>query len=321
MISVIIPTYNRAEYLKQAIGSVLNQTLKDFEIIVVDDASTDNTKETVLGCGDRVSYIYQDDKERAAARNKGISVAKGEYVAFLDSDDMWMPEHLEKCFDSIEKNKELGLVYSGSYMVDEAGKIISKMKAVSLKGDMLKYIVSKFSSGGCNASSCMVRKDIFDKAGYFDEDRSLSGSEDWDMWVRIASVTKFLFTKEFTVKVRSHDKQTSINADKMATSMIKVLDIVYQNKNILPAIESLKRESYSSLYTIIAINYYALGFMSMARGYLKKAIRVYPLAFFTNKYILYTLLRSFLGFKFSLLVRKTKERCYSLLRKNVYDKK
>ncbi len=306
MISVIIPTYNRAEYLKQAIDSVLAQTFKAFEIIVVDDASTDNTKDIISAYGDRVRYVYQDNKERAAARNRGIAAAEGKFVAFLDSDDIWMPAHLSECYKTITKNKRSGFVYSGSYSADEKGRVLSRMKAVPLKGDALYYMMSEFSSGGCNASSCLIKKELFDTAGYFNEDRELSGSEDWEMWVRAASAAEVFFTGRYTVKIRNHDNQTSVNTERMARSMTKAMETVYENKELLPRIAKLKKRAYSSVYVIISINYYAAGDMRSARGYLRKAVVLYPLCVILNKYVIFTLIRSFMGKKVSFYLRKKK---------------
>lgn len=306
MISVIIPTYNRVHYLQEAIESVLRQTYKDFEIIIVDDASTDNTKEIVLSYGDRVRYVCQDNKERAAARNNGIIHAKGGYIAFLDSDDIWLPNHLQVCLHTLNSSQDAGLAFSGSCIIDENGKIISKVKLCSFNGFVLNNIVSKFSSGGCNASSCLIKKEIFNRVGYFNEDRALSGSEDWEIWVRIAASTKFISTNLYTVKLRFHKEKSSINADKMAKSMTKALDTIYNNADILPKIKDLKKQAYSSLYTIIAINYYASGNMEAARKYLKSAVINYPTSIFTNKYLSYTLLRSLLGSKLSFYFRRAK---------------
>lgn len=243
MISVIIPTYNRENYLKEAIDSVLQQTYQNIEIIVVDDASTDNTKEIVLSFKDKVRYIYQDNKERGAARNNGIAHAKGEFIAFLDSDDAWLPDHLESCLNALKCDNNAGLSFSHSYIINEKGAIISKNRPYIVNGFMLEKIVSNFSSFGCNASSCVIKKNILDKSGLFKEDRNLAGSEDWEMWVRISSYAKFISTNRFTAKIRSHSENSSINPEKMAKSMKKVLDIVYENNHLAIEIKSRRQIS------------------------------------------------------------------------------
>lgn len=307
MISVVIPTYNRARYLREAIESVLKQTYQNFEIIVVDDGSTDNTKEVVSSYGNRINYIFQENKERSAARNNGIIHAKGEYIALLDSDDMWLPNHLEVCFRALHSKPDAGLSFSKSYLINENGNIVSKLKLSPFNGDALKDIVSRISNGGCNSSSCLIKKCIFDNAGYFNEDRDLAVSgEDWEMWVRIAACTNFVSTNAYTVKIRFQKEISSISVDKMAKAMTKAMDTVYSNVYILPKIKRLKNRAYSSLYTLIAINYYASGDMVTARKYLNKALLSYPASIFTNRYLLYTFLRSLLGSKLSSRVRKAK---------------
>lgn len=305
-VSVVIPTYNRARFLKAAIDSVLRQTFQDIEIIVVDDKSTDNTREIVEAYGDRVKYILQENKERGAARNNGIIHSEGEYIALLDSDDLWLPNHLESCIKALRNTPDAALSFSGSYVADEEGRIISRMKLSPFNGYALERIVSRYSSGGCNASSCLIRKDIFNKAGYFSEDKALSGSEDWEMWARISAYAKIVSTNTYTVMVRFHKKNSSINADRMAKSMKMALDLIYGNPEILPKINNLKERAYSSLYAVTAINYYASGDMKNVRRFLRKAIESCPSAFFTNKYIAYTFLRSLLGFRISSRIRRAK---------------
>lgn len=306
MISVIIPTYNRARYLAVAIDSVLAQTCQDFEIIVVDDCSTDNTKEIIAGYKDRVRYIFQENKERGAARNNGIVNCRGKYIALLDSDDYWLPAHLEYCLNALNSEPNAKLSFSGSYIVDTDGKILSKMNLRISKGHVLRNIVSEFSSGGCNASSCLIDRDIFGEVGMFNEDRALSGSEDWEMWVRIAAQTKFIPTNEYTAMIRFHDEKSSLNADNMANSMKLAMDAVYNNMDIFPKIKNIKKKAYSSMYTVIATNYYSTGNMLVSRKYIKKAILSNPRSIFINKYLVYTLLRSCLGTKLSFYFRKIK---------------
>ncbi len=305
-ISVIIPTYNRVAYLKEAIESVLRQTFQDIEIIVVDDNSTDNTREMVASYKDRVKYVFQENKERGAARNNGIIHSEGEYIALLDSDDMWLPNHLEICLRALKEAPEADLSFSGSYIIDEKSGIISKMKLSRFNGHVLKDIVSNYSSGGCNASSCLIRKNIFSRTGYFREEKELSGSEDWEMWARISAFAKFVSTNAYTTMVRFHGEKSSINADRMAKSMKMALDLVYENSEIFPKIKEMKKQAYGCLYTVIGINYYASGNMKTARRYLREAVRAAPLSMFKNRYIIYTFLRSLLGSRFSSSIRKAK---------------
>ncbi|HOX09515.1 MAG TPA: glycosyltransferase family A protein [Candidatus Omnitrophota bacterium] len=305
MVSVVIPTYNRAGYLKEAVGSALAQTHKDTEVIVVDDSSTDGTGSVAASFGDSIRYILQDNRERGAARNSGIRISKGEYVAFLDSDDLWLPEHLESCLRACESSGA-EVSYSGSYVIDESGGTIGKLAASSFGKDPLREIVAGYSSRGCNASSCIVKKSAFGKAGYFSEKRELSGSEDWEMWARLASCCRMVFTGDYTAKVRFHPGKSSIVPERMAGSMKLALDMAFGNERLAPRIAGLEGKAYSRLYTVTAINYYAAGRMEDARRYLALAVKARPRAIVEDPLVIYTFLRTILGARASSALRNAK---------------
>jgi hypothetical protein len=191
-------------------------------------------------------------------------------------------------------------------MMDEGGRIIEKLKASGFRGDPLKEIVSEFSSHGCNASSSLISRKVFGEAGYFSEVRELSGSEDWELWVRIAACTKMVFSGAYTAKVRFHPSKSSIDPSRMERSMKLAMHTVFANKNLLPGISGLKVKAYASLYTIIAINYYAAGAMKEARHNLAMALRSDPVSLVTNPMLAYTYLRSLAGRSISSAARRAK---------------
>jgi glycosyltransferase involved in cell wall biosynthesis len=184
-ISVIIPTYNRGTFTSHAIKSVLAQTYKDYEIIVVDDGSTDNTLEQLKVFGDQIRYIYQENQGPSAARNKGIQNAKGRYIAFCDSDDRFLPTKLEKQMEFIKSNPECRFLYTWYYNVNEKGEITKLRKPLSCKNqEHLQYCLftRKFT---IRTSTLLVDKMCFEKAGLFNE--KFWYSQDWDMWLRLAA--------------------------------------------------------------------------------------------------------------------------------------
>lgn len=182
-VSVIIPTYNRGRFISHAIMSVLSQTYKDYEIIVVDDGSTDDTKKRVQKFGDQVRYIYQKNRGPSAARNTGIRRAKGKYIAFCDSDDQFLPDKLEKQMKYIRKHPECRFLYSWYYDVDPLGKVIKKKKPlVSKNQQQLQYLLLNRKLV-IRTSTVLVHQSCFNKAGIFNE--KYWTSEDWDMWLRI----------------------------------------------------------------------------------------------------------------------------------------
>ncbi len=307
-ISVVIPTYNRAAYIKEAIDSALAQTHADVEVIVVDDNSSDGTAGIVASYGNKVKYIFQDNRERGAARNTGIRNSTGEYIAFLDSDDSWLPGHLGSCLEALSRVPGADASYSGSYMTDETGKIIGKLPASAFTDDPLMQIVSGFSSRGCNASSALIGRQVFEKAGMFSEVRELSGSEDWEMWARIAACSKLAFTGGFTAKVRFHGGKSSIDPVRMERSMKLAMHLVFANPSIAPRVAAVKGRAYSRLYTIIAVNYYAAGIMKVARHNLMMALKARPLSLLSDPLLSYTFIRSLAGRGISSTMRKIKWR-------------
>jgi len=186
-VSVIIPTYNRAELLPRAIKSVLEQTYQDFEIIVVDDGSTDNTEEVIKEFQEqdkRIKYIKHDkNKGGSAARNTGIKAAKGKYVAFLDSDDEWLQNKLECEVKILNNNKNCIICSTGYTFINErTGKIISK---TIFKNQWVSY--KDVLRGKCLTTNdfTVIRKAAIDIGGF---DEKLPARQDWDFWIRITSI-------------------------------------------------------------------------------------------------------------------------------------
>jgi glycosyltransferase involved in cell wall biosynthesis len=180
LVSVIIPTYNRELFIAEAIESALAQTYRNTEIIVVDDGSTDRTAEIVDAYRDSVRYYRQDNKGPAAARNLGIHLSNGQYIAFLDSDDRWLPEKLSMQMELMHKNPSAGMIGCGEHCIDARGNRYWTGYAspqVSIKELMIRCT----AMGG--ASRALVRRECFDVVGLFDE--SLLLNQDWDMWLKI----------------------------------------------------------------------------------------------------------------------------------------
>jgi glycosyltransferase involved in cell wall biosynthesis len=193
-VSVIIPTYNRASVVSEAIQSVLEQTFTDYETIVVDDGSTDNTRELVRkldnGSGN-IRYIYQTNRGVSAARNHGISLAKGDYVAFLDSDDKWLPEKLHIQVQALDKNPEYGMAYSYFLRVSNSGDVIKESGKARTRLSGWIYPEILFIKGtAIQTSTVIVRTCVLREIGGFDEKMRIC--EDLDLWRRIAILCKVL---------------------------------------------------------------------------------------------------------------------------------
>ena len=204
MISVIIPTYNRAKLLQRAMKSVLNQTFQDFELIVVDVGSTDNTKKVVSEY-EEVKYVYQENSGGAAKpKNTGIKIAQGEYIAILDDDDEWLPTKLEKQVKFLEENPEIDVV-GCNYLIN-GGK---EYKIPNYK-DVLKRILVTDDMGP--GSIMMYRKKVFDEVGGFDE--NLKSGQDKEMRIRLASKGyKFRFIRKPLVVYNTGHNNISTDLD------------------------------------------------------------------------------------------------------------
>ncbi len=203
-LSIIIPTYNCSRYITEALDSVLTQTCQSLEIIVVDDGSTDNTKEVVerWGQSDKVRYFYQENKGPAAARNKGIKEAKGEYVAFLDADDIWHSEKLKIQMEYFDKHTDISLAASEFEIIDNNSKLLgysNRRRKIPHDGFVLKYVIGHYLL----LSTIIVKRDVFEKVGFFNE--SLLYAEDTDMLIKIAKHFKIGLIDRFLVKHREHN--------------------------------------------------------------------------------------------------------------------
>lgn len=195
MISVIIPTHNRSESLKKSIESVLNQTYKNIELIIVSDGSTDNTEQVVKEFQKIYNFIKLisviPNKGANNARNEGIRLAKGNYIAFLDDDDEWLPSKLENQIKIFDENSEVGLVYSGINVIYEEEKIQYNATGGTV-GDLSTDILLTNVIG--STSSVMVKKEVLNKSGLFDTE--LPAAQDYDLWIRICQNTKVGYVKE-----------------------------------------------------------------------------------------------------------------------------
>ena len=201
-VSIIIPTYNREKLIGKAIKSVLEQTFSDFELIVVDDASTDQTQTAVEQFQDlRIRYLHhQKNAGVCAARNTGLAAAQGRYIAFLDSDDEWRSDKLEKQIARFETAPErVGVIYTWLQIIDEQGNS-QKLRQPTARGDLQQDLIYDNIIG--TPSTLMVKRDYIQKTEGFDT--RLRCCEDWDMWLQLARYCEFDVIEEPLVQYRNH---------------------------------------------------------------------------------------------------------------------
>jgi len=233
-VSIVIPTYNRANFLEKAVQSVLNQTFKDFELIIVDDGSVDNTKEVIkqyVEKDPRVKYFYQKNSGGTSVpRNVGIENSKGSYLAFLDSDDQWLPEKLEKqvLFFKNTKDKQLGFLDCGALVINASDEsIIAKYKLpYSYRGNIFEKILK--NNFILTPSGIFIKRIVLETIGKFDEDFKML--TDWDLYLRISKNYNFDFINESLFKYYVHKENITKTLDRK--EIIKdVINLFEKHKN------------------------------------------------------------------------------------------
>ena len=204
LVSVIITTYNRREFVREAIESVQRQDFSDYEIIVVDDGSTDGTEE-FLKEFNTIHYFYQKNQGVSRARNQGLKLARGDYICFLDSDDLWLPRKLSIQTKVMRKNPEINVTYTDEIWIRRGKRVNPKKKHQKYSGWIFKHCLPLCI---ISPSSVMLRREIFEEVGYFDE--NLPVCEDYDLWLRLAARHPIFFIDEkLIVKRGGHNDQLS----------------------------------------------------------------------------------------------------------------
>ncbi|BAT54333.1 putative glycosyl transferase [Nostoc sp. NIES-3756] len=244
-ISIIIPAYNAEQTILETINSVLEQTFSDFEIIIVNDGSTDKTLEVVQSIEDeRLKVFCYENSGVSGARNRGISHAIGDYISFLDADDLWTPDKLELQLAALKAHSEAGVAYSWVYTINETGEILKPFDSMyegNVYADLLK---ANFLTSGSNP---LITRAAIDSVGEFDI--KLAGGEDWDYWLRLAAKWHFVVVPKYQVFYRRSMSSNSFKLQKMREDTLIMLDKVMQMAP--PELQYLKKESLSNIYRYI----------------------------------------------------------------------
>ncbi len=256
-VSVVIPTFNHAHYLEEAVKSVLTQTLTDWELIVVDDGSTDNTQEIVANLADlRVRYLYQPNRGLGAARNTGIRAARGELVALLDADDIWHPMFLEQAVSVLDSDNDVGAVYAGFQYMRADGTPLPTVICRTAEPDSFRAALE--CGNWLSSSAVVVRSHWYQAAGLFDEDRRLGGVADYDMWLRLSRRCRFVGIPEVLVWYRRSGDNMSDDIEYMSNGLSIVIErhMGPMTKSVDAWVEG-KKMAVSQLYRFRALGYLA----------------------------------------------------------------
>ena len=230
LVSVITPAYNVDWCVARAIDSVQAQSFRDFEHIVINDGSTDDTRQVLASYGEAIRVIDQENSGMSVARNAGIRAARGEYVAFLDADDWWLPGKLARQVALMRCSPELGFCSTAARVEDSRGELLNLWCCRDMGANVLEalFLENAAIAGGCSA--VMVRKGLFDRIGLFDE--GLKGFEDPDLWIRLAAVSGYRCIDEPLAVILRRENSVSANHGAMRASALKSLR---KNRRLLPA--------------------------------------------------------------------------------------
>lgn len=275
-VSVVIPTHNRGDRIEQAVKSVLNQTYQSLEVIVVSDGSTDDTDEVMEKMieyhpGKIKFHSYQESKGANHARNIGIKHSTGEYVAFLDDDDEWIEDKIEKQLEVFEADSEIGVVYTGINII-YVNEGLTYYSLSGYEGDLSKEILQRNLLGA--TPNVMVRKDVLDNVGYFDEE--MPAKQDYDLWIRVCQQAKVGFVKEAKVQYYNYtgEKQISSNTKKHERA-IQLIQQKYQELFAQLSKDELKQRD-ANFYISIANVALRNNHKRLAAKYAFKALKSKP---------------------------------------------
>lgn len=273
-VSVIISSYNYARYLPTTIGSVLAQSVPPREVIVVDDGSSDDSVEVIKSFGERVRLVAQKNQGVCAARNNGARMAGGDILAFMDSDDIWLPQKLKKQIAAFESDAEVGIVSCGIRFFNEKNETIVEYNTGKSGWRAKDILLYKEPVLNTTASAIAVRREIFERTGGFDERRELFSAEDREFCYRAAQISKLVFIPEILVDYRIHGSNGHLNILRMERALLAAYEKIFSQADAETL--GIKRESYGNLHANLAGSHFRNGdYKSFARN-TAKAIRLTP---------------------------------------------
>lgn len=290
-ISVVITAYNSAAFIAEAIESALRQTHAPAEIVVVDDGSTDNTAGIVSTYAPRIRYIKKANGGPSSARNLGIESTTGEYVAFLDADDVWMPEKLREQAALLQSADPVGMVTCGRRYMDQQGvvaeTIVPSLNALSRKSLIEELSIANIVGG---ASAVLIRRSVFQDCGMFDND--LHVSEDTDMWIRIAAKHDIKCVEKPLYLYRCVENSQSSNAHKSISNQFQVTDRLL-SRGIIS--KSVWHKALSYKYSCAARSSLQNDNRRDALIYIMKSFRHAPPYFMRDGHMLLLMIRIIIG--------------------------
>lgn len=252
---MIIPNYNYANYLREAVDSALNQTYSDIEVIVVDDGSKDGSRQVIETYGTAIAALFQENQGVSAARNNGVAASSGVIAAFLDADDVWHPKKIELQVERFLTEQEIGLIHVGVQDIDADGRPLAQ-HLDGMEGEVATHLLL-FERGVIlgGGSGIMVSRKVFDEIGGFDT--RLSTSADWDLFFQVSSRYRTAFIPEILLNYRIHGSNMHGNIPRMEHEMVLGYKKAFDTDD--QSVLALKRRAMGNLHRVLAGSYFHAG--------------------------------------------------------------
>jgi glycosyltransferase involved in cell wall biosynthesis len=276
-VSIIIPTYNSANTIESTITSIQQQSFIDWELIIIDDGSVDNTVDVIKNIDEpRIKLFVYENGGVGAARNRGIAQAKGEFIAFLDADDLWTKDKLTEQIEALNNNSEAKVAYSWTSFIDENGQNLFSGANLFYQGNIYEHLLlTNFLLSGSNI---LVRRDAFQVVEGFKPD--IPFAADWDFYLRLARNFDFVVVPKYQILYRQSTGSMSSKIEELKQQSLQVIDEAFQDAST--QLQFLKKRSYSILYLYCAelyrkkINHEDKKSLINAKENLKNSILSYP---------------------------------------------
>lgn len=281
-VTVVIPSFNRHSLLLEALASVFAQTVQDYELVIVDDGSTDATREALSPYKDKLRYIWKENGGEASARNRGIREARAPLIAFLDSDDLWEPTFIEATVGHFERNHHLALVGTGCVRIAD-GVSQARIREPVLQGDLFSTL---FMRNFITASAVVVKRACLDSVGLFNE--SLDQATDYDLWLRIAKRHPIALLNRPLCRWRHHSGNVSQHEVRHRQCILQVIESHCNDRRISPRMNRMRR---SRLHVSLGRAYLKVGRIIEAEECFRNANALTPFRIRPLRYLMTTWLR------------------------------
>lgn len=282
LVSIIIPTYNYGRYLAKAVGSCLDQSYRDIEVIVIDDGSTDDTRSVVEGIDDRLVYVYQENRGVSAARNKGLALASGAFIAFLDSDDYLLPDSVAVRVEVLRKHPEVGVVFTDTDSCDASGNVRHKERGLKDRISDRFYESLLLSHLRFQTSAVMIRAPL---ARQFSFPEHMSNGEDIVYFAKVLFAAKGYFLARAATVNLSHQDSLRHDVDEILRQDMALVTTIVDDPFYAGALEYMRKDLLAHRHLELFRRLYLSGQGAKAREHFLKALALKPALALKSRYL------------------------------------